>query len=142
MNIEWTDDLIIGVDIIDEQHKEFFRRINLLFQSIETNDLKEIARTFLFVRQYVNIHFKTEEDFMKNNINYEYGITNYIEHKNDHDAFIRDFTEFEKIKIKSKREILKIAKEFYPWMRNWLSQHITCIDKKMGVIYNKSVEKK
>ncbi|MEO5355957.1 MAG: hemerythrin domain-containing protein [Nitrospirae bacterium YQR-1] len=138
MEIEWTDDLIIGVDVIDTQHKELFRRINVLFKSIETNDLREIARTFIFVRQYVDTHFETEDDFIKSNINYEYGIINYVEHKSEHDAFIRDFTEFEKIKIGTKGEIFKIAKEFQPWMRNWWYQHINGIDKKMGNIYKKS----
>ncbi|MBF0467022.1 MAG: hemerythrin domain-containing protein [Nitrospirae bacterium] len=142
MNIEWTDDLIIGVDIIDSQHKEFFRRTNLLFQSIETNDLKEIAKTFLFVKEYVDTHFQTEEDFIKNNINYEYGITNYTEHKNEHDAFIRDFAEFERIRIGDKNEMFTIAKEFQPWMQNWWFQHINVIDRKMAIIYKKSMKKK
>ncbi|MBV6342001.1 hypothetical protein [Candidatus Magnetobacterium casense] len=65
-----------------------------------------------------------------------------IEHNKEHEAFIRDFTEFEKIKIGNKNEIFDIAKEFQPWMRNWWYQHINGLDKNMGAIYKKAIEKK
>ncbi len=33
MPIEWTQDLAVGVKIIDEQHKEIFRRVDALLEA-------------------------------------------------------------------------------------------------------------
>ena len=34
ISVEWSEDLAVGIDDIDEQHKELFRRINKLVESV------------------------------------------------------------------------------------------------------------
>lgn len=40
MPIEWTQDLAVGVKIIDEQHKEIFRRVDSLLDACKAGRVR------------------------------------------------------------------------------------------------------
>lgn len=68
MTIEWNDErFATGIEEIDEQHKELFRQINRLTDSLERNpNGKAEAGNFLyFLEDYVKAHFGCEEGIME-----------------------------------------------------------------------------
>lgn len=92
MFIEWTDDLLSEDPMVNEQHKELFKRINDLYDAAnkyqELYQLKKVGdrrlgETLHFLADYVVEHFKDEEDLMQRN-NY----AGYEKHKKLHDDFI------------------------------------------------------
>ena len=70
MYINWDLTLDIGIDSIDNQHKELFNRLDQLLSSIDegrSND--EVIKTLDFLEEYVVKHFNEEEE-IQNKINY------------------------------------------------------------------------
>jgi len=62
MSFEWTDDLLTGVDDVDEQHKEIFVRIKALLDALARQKGKEEIGGFLdFLEEYIAYHFAAEE---------------------------------------------------------------------------------
>lgn len=60
--MQWTEDLSVGVDRIDEQHKELFEKINDLVEAIKSHTCKyKIGDVVKFLEDYVVFHFGQEE---------------------------------------------------------------------------------
>ena len=63
--INWTKENEIGIKIIDEQHRGIISTINSLYYFIQTGQKKEIiVPTISALKQYIKIHFQTEEALM------------------------------------------------------------------------------
>jgi hemerythrin len=64
--MEWTEKLATGINTIDSQHKELFRRINNLVIAIKKQRCKsEIDDTIKFLDDYARVHFSEEERHMR-----------------------------------------------------------------------------
>ncbi|MES0492012.1 MAG: hemerythrin domain-containing protein [Leptospirales bacterium] len=62
MLIEWTSDLAIGAEKIDEQHRRLIQIINNIADSInEGVERSSIKKFFLELGNYCNYHFSMEE---------------------------------------------------------------------------------
>ena len=127
MPIQWTDDLTVGVNEIDNQHKELFKRVNDLSQAMWQGEGKEeSARLLFFLGDYVVTHFGTEERLM-NLRNYP----DFKAHKSIHDKFVKDLeglkAQFSSGEITSSM-VIKVLDETC----NWLRAHIKGVDKKLG----------
>lgn len=60
--IRWSDNLSVGVELIDEQHKMLIQRLNDMTSAIEeSKGPNEIARTLNFLIEYTDFHFSAEE---------------------------------------------------------------------------------
>jgi len=124
---EWTDVLSVGVEIIDNQHKELFRRVDSLIYVMNNgkgeDDIKEIIK---FLEEYVVEHFGTEESYM---IKYNY--PGYSLQKEQHEAFKKDFAELKRhyeINGVTLTLIIKIQQRVCDWLLN----HIGQVDKEFG----------
>jgi len=63
--MQWTKDLSVGVEEIDEQHRELFSRINMLVASIKSAQCKyTVGDTIKFLQEYALTHFGAEEIHM------------------------------------------------------------------------------
>ena len=61
--MKWTQDMAVGIETIDEQHKELFKRISDLLQAIREHRCKsEIDGTIKFLDDYARFHFGEEEN--------------------------------------------------------------------------------
>ena len=70
----WKEKYRIGVELIDTQHQELFRRLSNFIQIVQNNipwndKLEEVKETLNFLQEYVVFHFNDEEAYMKE-INY------------------------------------------------------------------------
>ena len=60
----WTDELSVGVDAMDDQHKELVTKINKLVEDL-AGDSPEAYNDFKDLAGFVVQHFDDEEKFME-----------------------------------------------------------------------------
>lgn len=93
MNFNWDETLSIGVKNIDNQHRELFDRINLLFSSIKEGKCKDnVINTLNFFEEYVIKYFKEEEEIQKKNNYPKYN----LQHR-QHEEFKNELKELRKV---------------------------------------------
>lgn len=127
---EFTDEYLVGIELIDSEHKELFRivdKANHLIKSYnEASGYDKILDILDQLREYTKEHFADEEEYMES-IGYE-GLE---AQKRAHDAFIQ---KLENINIEeideNPQEALERLLEF---LLGWLINHILYTDKKIPV---------
>jgi hemerythrin len=124
MPIEWNDDLKTGIPIIDEQHQELIVMLNRLGRLKCGKDCFLDALTEL--QEYVNTHFKTEEDYMVL-INYH----EYNEHKSCHDKFSEEINTIHK-NIDKVQNIDALGIELHDLAADWIINHYSDEDVKLA----------
>ncbi len=66
MAIVWDETLRIGIADIDAQHLELFRAVNRLDDAMNAEQGQhEVVKLLLFPGQYVERHFRFEEDYFE-----------------------------------------------------------------------------
>ena len=137
--LEWNDEKMgLGIEIIDEQHKEFLKIINQLSTSIEQNSQKKDILVILdALIDYAQFHFAKEEElFCK--YNYEYK----EEHIDEHTVFNEKFLELRK-KLENNTEYknksaIYISQEMYVYVTRWFIDHVTGTDRKYVSLFKEN----
>lgn len=129
----WTPNLSVGVELIDEQHKTWFVHAEKLFEAGKNHQAKEYIGSLLnFLDSYTKKHFADEEKYMLS-IHYP----GYAEQKKAHAAFIAQLA-----KLKNDYSIsggnLTVIINANQMVLNWLTQHISNMDKKIGEFVRKT----
>ncbi|EGD53162.1 hemerythrin-like metal-binding protein [Thermoanaerobacter ethanolicus JW 200] len=125
--MKWTESLSVGNDYIDEQHKEWIRRINDLLESYNQKRGKEkVEEAMEFVKEYTVTHFSAEQELMK-----KYKYPEYEIHKQIHDNFIKEVNELDE-KIKKEGPTLTNLMTVNRTLVDWVLNHISKVDKKLG----------
>ena len=65
---DWTDDLSVGVEAMDNQHKIIIKKINSLIEGLNSSDLPTIEKNFSDLASYVVSHFEDEEVFWRDGL--------------------------------------------------------------------------
>ena len=126
MIFEWREDLTTGNQLIDNQHKELFRRINHLLVACEEQRGKdEIGNVLQYLKKYVRTHFNDEE-MLQLKCHYPFR----KEHREEHDGFIRKLSKVEDDFSKEGATFLVII-EAGRLVLDWMQNHICQADKKM-----------
>ena len=127
MHLNWDWTLDIGIDSIDNQHKELFNLLNELLTSIEDgkgND--EVIKTLDFLEEYVVKHFNEEEE-IQNETNYPLSNLQHMQHE----EFKNDLKEFRRVfETQGTSELL--ALNIHDKLANWFKNHILNLDKDLG----------
>ncbi len=126
--IQWNNDLSIGNELIDEQHKMLIKHLNDLNIAIEFhNSVTQIGKTLDFLIKYTDFHFSEEEKLMSDN--------NYpgLEHqKIKHEEFkttLNDLVEY----FNEDGATHKLAESIDTLLVNWLIKHICAVDLELGI---------
>ena len=61
---QWDDSLLTGIVMIDAQHKEYFRRVNLAIASVGPEGEQGCLKALQFVQEYALDHFDAEQNVM------------------------------------------------------------------------------
>lgn len=125
---KWTnlpDFLVLGIEVIDEQHDGFVALLNELkgteICSENRDNLKDLIRR---LKVYSQHHFKEEEKLMK-----ECGYPGILEHQEHHQVFRENLTELEKgLSYKN----LMIDVQLKSFLTRWALSHIGEHDLKFG----------
>ncbi len=126
-DIMWDSSLSVGVDPIDEQHKMLIERINNLSKAVEKYmGHTKIIETLLFMTEYTDFHFSTEEKYMKE-LDYP-AIANHLIQHEEFKSMLRtleeDFREDGATKV--------VSKSINTFLGNWLLNHIKVVDVNFG----------
>ncbi len=128
MTIKWTTDMSVGVEKIDEQHRELARRINAIYKAVtQDNGPEEVAPVFYFLEEYIVRHFTDEQALMSQ---YEYPEKD--EHLTIHNAFIRDVLSL-KIKYEEEGCTPELLEELQERVSDWFVDHVMVRDKALGL---------
>ena len=121
--IPWTSKLSLGIDKIDEQHKELVRLINRLHRAMKVKEGSSQASDILDkLAEYTIYHFTFEEQLFD-----KYGYPQSDEHKEYHRKLVDSVVSFQK-DFKSGRAGLTM--ELMLFLTNWLKDHIMKTDRK------------
>lgn len=133
----WRDSLKIGVEEIDNQHFELFKRVNSFIRAVHKSDtisIEKVRETLEFMEEYVIKHFKYEEEFLK-----ELEYREYCEHKKIHENFKKEI-------LLLKKEIDNLDKIFIKKFTGklivWMVSHIAKEDQKIKKFIKKNNELK
>ncbi|MCL2631117.1 MAG: hemerythrin family protein [Firmicutes bacterium] len=124
----WQDAFSIGVEHIDNQHKELFAKTGELLDELRANGMNNKDRcitTILFLKDYAIQHFADEEAYQIS-INY----SGFAEHKKLHTQFLQDVLAFEQKMIDSDFAET-VVKKFADWLVAWLLYHVVDADKRI-----------
>ncbi len=121
--VEWTKDLSVGIEEIDEQHKVLVGLVNRLYQGIiHQADVALVQQVFNELVQYTVIHFSVEESLMR-----IFDYPAYDDHKHCHQELTKQVFDLQN-KFKSGKTT--ISMELLTFLRKWLTNHILVEDKK------------
>lgn len=120
--VAWRDDLSVGIESIDDDHKKLLTLINNLQTAVfyptgeafERQALQELV-------DYTKYHFEREERLMQEN-----GYPDFEAHKRQHEAMIAKVSGFLEA---YERDREGTVEELSVFLRDWLLKHIAGTDK-------------
>ncbi|MCP4076954.1 MAG: hemerythrin family protein [Gammaproteobacteria bacterium] len=127
--LTWDDELSVGIQSIDDDHKKLIALINTLQTAImypsgenyERQALKEVV-------DYTIYHFKREEELMA-----KHGYPDYEPHKKTHAVMITKIGEYmEAYEKNSEGAICDLTK----YLKTWLIKHIAGTDQQYCTFLN------
>ena len=126
--LEWDDAYLIGVDELDFEHQDLFRRLNELYESLlNRRDKTEIQGDLGELLARVSRHFALEERFMRDN-----KYSGYQQHKQEHDLFLDNIVHA----MESFREAPGIddRDQLMAELQRWIVDHVLTSDRPLGSV--------
>lgn len=128
MAMAWTENLSVGVNAIDEQHKTLFQKADQLFEAGRSNQSAAFIEEMLnFLDDYTKEHFRNEETYMQS-IQYPA----YDVQKKLHTEFLDKLADIKK-EFKASGGNTSVIMNANQLVSQWLIKHISVEDKKIGV---------
>ena len=119
--IEWTNQLSVGVPLIDSQHKELIRICNGLLSAVAKKRGERVLRNVVRrLREYTVFHFSSEERFMD-----KVRFPGRGGHALEHERLKRSVKRYQRLLYE--REDLT-ADEVLRFLKGWLLKHILSQD--------------
>jgi hemerythrin len=127
VHVEWTPRLAVGIEEIDAQHRELFRRIDLFLTALnERRAAPELEPLVRYLGRYVRDHFSEEQRLMAFS-----GFTELGQHLEEHLFFERAYRELAN-ELAATGATLDLAKRLVALLVGWLERHITVTDRRFG----------
>lgn len=121
--IEWSPQMSVGVEEIDNQHKSFIQIMADFYyafnEGMATTKLEEILNRLI---SYAEFHFKTEEEYF-DKFNYEFK----DDHKKKHQELKQKAFNFRE---RFDKEGPDIIPDFMDFLSDWLVTHLETEDQK------------
>ena len=125
--MKWSPDLAIGIEHIDEQHQEWFKRANDLFEAGRERRAKEVIGELLeFLDDYTKKHFADEERYMQ-----EIGYPGYDAQKQAHESFVERLAQLRR-DYDSSGGSVNVIINANKIVIDWLISHISKMDRQIG----------
>jgi hemerythrin-like metal-binding protein len=123
--IQWNNDLCLGHDLIDAQHKRLFELTAKLYEiALGRDDKSNLKLLLLELYKYALFHFDEEERVMRKN-SFPY----YDDHKHEHEKFVATL---DALALKAREDTSALDIEILNWLSSWLVTHISIKDKMIG----------
>jgi len=133
----WDDSYEIGVELIDQQHKDLFANATEgLLTSIQSpheyGHKQSCINTIGFLKDYVVRHFNDEEAYQQS-INYP----ELEAHKEQHARLAQELSQYEKRLVTSNFSV-PMMKLFMAFVVRWLMKHVAEEDRKIATTGGKN----
>ena len=127
MNLLWKDIYLIGVDSVDNQHKELFSFAEKLMSERQHPELfcsKQVITEYIdFLKRYAAKHFANEEKYMR-----AIGYTGYKKHRDLHKLLEKDVLRYEKELIEQDFS-LSVVRKLWGFVASWVVYHVVYEDQ-------------
>lgn len=122
----WNDRLVIGIPLIDQEHKELCEKIDQLYAACSSGKGSEEAmKTLEFLESYTKKHF-ADEEALQLKIKYP----KYQQHKQMHDDFVKQISDMKKDIISSGSKVSMVI-QINHVISDWLVKHIMKVDPEL-----------
>jgi len=131
--IKWNDNLSVGIDEIDEEHKKLLGMINQLQTAAHYHtDDTLVESTLNDLIDYTKYHFSREEELLQ-----KHNYPDYDDHKKQHEAMVEQVTKFiDEYRVDKTRTIENVVL----YLKTWLINHIKGSDQRYaGFLKNKDL---
>lgn len=131
VGIDWSDLMSVGINDMDDEHKELFIRINNLLKAL-LGGTKEysIVELVTSINEYIVYHFRDEEKMLES-----YNYPHLDEQKKLHAIYEREFGLIEE-QLRAGKFDATLLIDIQDKVINWLLNHIAKVDKKYGIYIN------
>jgi hemerythrin len=131
--IVWSNDLIVNIHSIDEQHKKLVTLVNNLNDAMSSGKGQQIMGKILDnLVAYTKTHFATEERLMTTHT-----YPGYLIHKKEHDNLTQQVVSLHQ-DFKEGKPVITVA--LMSFLKDWLGKHIKGTDQKYSpFLINKGV---
>ena len=127
----WDEKYSVGIQSIDNQHKEIFRLLDHLFQALKSGIAPQmIGRTITELEMYASNHFHREEYFFK-----EFNYPGSAEHIIEHQKFIDKIAV---LKADARAGKLESSFELLHFLKAWIGHHILIVDMEYNECFLKN----
>ena len=133
--IVWNDNLVVGIKLIDEQHKEFVNMTNELYNACLKGGDEAVTcfkKTIQMMASHIREIFKHEEELFEQSAYPETAA-----HKIQHREFIKTILDHEK---KYREGVRFVPNSFVRYLMEWVASHIAIDDKKFGIYYAEMID--
>lgn len=115
--VVWSDELSVGIEEIDSQHKVLVGLINKMHDAIHHRHGSEVVKDILHeLTEYTRVHFAVEESLMR-----ILNFPGYEEHHEQHDELVEHILDL-RDKVASGKTA--IGFELMHFLKVWLTKHI------------------
>lgn len=126
MPLGWSPSLAIGVEEIDAQHEELFRRAERLVRALRTGDRAGVDALFTYLAGYADKHFLVEERLME-----AAGYPGLDAHRSAHARFRADLdAHLGAYAADGGNAGAGLA--LHNWLSDWLREHLAGPDQELG----------
>ena len=131
MTTSWQSSMKVGIEVVDDDHRQLFALIQEFTAAAESNggmvDAEQMGEILSRLDAYVKEHFAREEL-----LQVEAGFDGYEENKRQHDELTQTLAVFmEKFRSGGSGEAKMATEKMKAFLGVWLSQHILKTDMKM-----------
>jgi diguanylate cyclase (GGDEF)-like protein/hemerythrin-like metal-binding protein len=122
ISLEWNEDMCVGIDEIDADHKKILIIIAAIIDAIDINaNVETLEKHFAELTACTASHFKHEEALMKT-----MGFEDFIEHQKGHHQFLIQLPELKNKLLHSNSA--ETAGEVSQFLYDWVIEHILIAD--------------
>ncbi|WP_446811795.1 bacteriohemerythrin [Methylomonas sp. 2BW1-5-20] len=133
--LTWNDQLLVGIDSVDNQHRHLVTLINRLDELNAVGaDLQTVVDTVKQLVDYTVDHFQHEEQLMA-----EAGFNSRLqtEHRQQHQEFIE---KVQQVHIGAQSDVSVLSKDLLDFLVDWLCHHILKTDKLMAISLKQGID--
>lgn len=131
----WKDEYSVGVQIIDEQHRIFFKLTNdvldFLSQPEISQDREVLINLLNDLGNYALYHFSTEEEYFD-----QFHYQDAVPHTEVHDHFRATIKKLFYDAMQENADINQLAGAAAEYTGNWLVKHIIIMDKAFTGVFH------
>jgi len=128
---QWEEKYSVGIQSIDNQHKEIFALLNKLLEAMKMGHASDVnIQIIQELERYAVNHFQKEEYFFQR-FNYQESAEHITEHQN----FIKKITVLKPDLASGK---ITLTFELLNFLKDWIAHHILVVDKKYSECFRQN----